>query len=290
MAIELITGVPGAGKTLLAVQRIKQEIEKNPDRLIYSDIDGLNFGDSVVSVSDDDDWRQYPDGSLVIYDEVHRRWPASGKSGMSNNDVINDLDQHRHRGFDFILLTQFPTKVHFEVRTNVGIHTHVARLSGFQAASLFTWQGWQGKPDDRQERQLADVKPFKYPKSLYQHYKSATIHTHKPKIPARLIGYAVMLCLIVSAFLWVYKSSDSQILSGSLVASAEAASGEALAPAAARLPNLERVPTFAGCIGSTYQCQCYLTDGSPVSLDLNSCLDRLNKPLPIMIGSSISEG
>ena len=128
----LITGVPGAGKTLRAVQLIRAAV--NEGRPVYSDIDGLAL-DGVEPAPDD--WRDTPEGSLVVYDECQHRWPSTGKPGAHPSEVVAAIDTHQHTGHDLMFVTQAPRKVHHSIRQLVGQHFHHNRVGGFQGAQVF---------------------------------------------------------------------------------------------------------------------------------------------------------
>lgn len=131
--MRLITGVPGAGKTLFAVSeilKVKKEndaLEKAGDkpRLIYTNIAGMEM--EGVYPLEDTDWRNYPDGFLIVYDEAHQIFRATGRPGFFGDPIITEMDMHRHRGFDLWFITQFPLKVHHEIRYMVDEHYHLLR-------------------------------------------------------------------------------------------------------------------------------------------------------------------
>lgn len=301
MAITLVTGVPGAGKTLFAINEIYKQVLKNNDpktpaeekRPIFSDIDGINFGEGEVYVVDrDHDWRQCPDGSLIVYDEAHKRWEATGQSGRSKDDTARDLDEHRHRGFDFIVISQYPTKIHFEVRTNVTRHVHVKRPAGVKAAQLFIWDSQQSNPDDFHAKQSADTEKFIYPKKLFQYYKSATIHTHKLRIPKKLIAFAVFAALPLSYAGYNLLTKDTFFTSG-LTPSKPQQAQERLAVAPASPPPVQPesvyiekvekpkvVQLLLGCIADATDCICYTDDGQVLYQSPQQCRATLDRPLP----------
>jgi len=53
------------------------------------------------------------------------------------------LSTHRHRGFDIYFLTQYPNKVHHNVRALIGSHTHMNRSMGLAAAGVLTWSAYR---------------------------------------------------------------------------------------------------------------------------------------------------
>lgn len=296
MAITLITGVPGAGKTLKAIELIHAQVQINNDpktdklkRPIYSDIDGLNFGGDVYTIDDKHDWRDCPDGSLVVYDEVHRRWPATGKTGRSEDITARELDTHRHRGFDFIIISQWPTKIHFEVRTNVTEHLHISRVAGAKYANVFKWDSAQGSPDDYHAKEKADTSSFPYPKKLFKFYKSATIHTHKFKIPKKLIFFAVLALIPALYVVKTLVSGETFFTQGftpstnSTIEKAPETLAFGASPSTIIIPIHK--PLLAGCVASRTFCHCYTDEGKIIDQDLATCLNTLERPLafPLVI-------
>lgn len=188
--IELITGVPGAGKTLYAIKRLMEY--KKDNRLIFSNIDGLKV-DGVQPLKKD--WRDTPEGSVIIMDEAQRIWPSSGKTGISEKEDIRALDTHRHTGHDFILITQAPTLIDVTVRKFVGRHIHIYRGGGLNLVSLRIKDEVMNVSDKRELRS-ATKETWKHEKKYYDLYKSASIHTVKKRIPKKIfIGIFVIILI-----------------------------------------------------------------------------------------------
>lgn len=92
-----ISAPPGTGKSLKCVQIIEESLRRSPNRLIFTNIIGLNMPGVLPIVSSANkpfDWRDLPDGSLVVYDEAHEH-PAFAKTDLLKNyqlpRFINDL-------------------------------------------------------------------------------------------------------------------------------------------------------------------------------------------------------
>lgn len=196
--IHLITGTPGSGKTLYAVSLIMAYHKQNQallekgeaPRQIYSDIDGLDI-DGVEPAPDD--WRDTPDGSIIFYDEIQQR--DAYKKAKGDNDIVNALQVHRHTGHDIYGITQFPILLHANFNAVVGLHWHLHRGWGLAAATVYQWAYCVTAPNTPSNKGLAENSfRFSYPKDLFQYYKSATVHTHKARIPKKflLIVFAVL--------------------------------------------------------------------------------------------------
>lgn len=171
----------------------------------YADINGLKV-DHVLKTPDD--WRTTPDGSIVYYDEAqqHERYRSGTQS--NKDEIVQKLQVHRHTGHDIWFITQSPRFLNAFVLDLVGEHYHLHRPYGAKLASVYYWRSCRKQPQSTASRELAENEfLFKYPKSLFNHYKSATSHSVKFKIPKKffIIG-AVAICLGI--FVWNMIFSD----------------------------------------------------------------------------------
>lgn len=198
--ITLITGTLGSGKTLYAVTKILEYVEQNKKlllegkepRIIYSDIDGLNI-DGVEPAPED--WRDTPDGSVIFYDEIQQR--EFFKKSRFDNDVCDALQIHRHTGHDIFGITQFPVLLHPNFRAVVGMHYHLHRGWGLSSATVFSWAYCVDAPNAPSNKKLAEhTFRFNYDKSVYKYYKSATVHTHKRRIPKNIFLILIVVLAV----------------------------------------------------------------------------------------------
>lgn len=154
-----------------------------PVRTIYADIKGLQVDNIRVSP---EDWRTTPQGSVIFYDEIQQR--ATYKAQRQTNDIIERLQVHRHKGYDIYGITQFPVLIHQNFRAVVGEHYHLHRGWGMPSATVYLWAYCVLDPNTRQKKAIAERDfRFNYPKRLYEVYKSATVHTHKLRIPKKAL-------------------------------------------------------------------------------------------------------
>lgn len=104
--IYLWTATPGTGKTCYVVKQLVDNWlndEKNKDRKIYANIEGLK----IEGISrPPDDFRKCEDGSIIIYDEAQDIIHYS--SEVRDDPVAREISKHRHRGFDIHFITQDP--------------------------------------------------------------------------------------------------------------------------------------------------------------------------------------
>jgi len=227
----LISGQPGNGKTLRAMSMALEFYEQNQQqvkegkaqpRRFFTNIAGATAEEGsdafpwMEKLPEHNDWTQLPDGSFVIYDEAHsdgntqglerygRLFPSTGKPGESDDPRIRAMSTHRHRGFDLVFVTQWPNKIHHQVRTLIGSHTHMNRSFGMQRAGVLTWSRVQSDPYDEKVRDKAEEEIWAYPKSLYSRYRSATLHTasHKFKVPKK-VWQALSVTIVLILGVWM---------------------------------------------------------------------------------------
>lgn len=187
--LTLITGGPGNGKTALVVSML-QEVR---DREIWvSGIPELQVPHRELDHPDK--WPEVvPDGAIIVIDEVQRLWRPRAP-GSKVPDHVAQLETHRHRGLDFIVLTQGPNLLDANVRALVGRHIHLRDL-GVLGRRWYEWPecadnvrtGWRSAPIKRR---------YKLPKAVFSRYKSASEH-HKPErafpVALAVAGAAVVL-------------------------------------------------------------------------------------------------
>ena len=218
--IVLVTGTPGSGKTLFVVSKILELQKQFPDRKIYADIDGLLI-DGVEQSPDD--WRTTPDNSIVIYDEAqqHERFRAGTQA--NKDEIVQKLQVHRHTGHDIWFITQSPRFLNAFVLDLVGEHYHLHRPYGAKLASVYYWRSVRKQPQSLASRELAENEfLFKYPKELFDVYKSATQHNVKLKIPKKLWLVVAAIVLILGFVLkMIYSDGSQKMINGSLGAATQ---------------------------------------------------------------------
>ena len=83
-----------SGKTLYCMQIIDKVSKKEPYRRIYTNIIGCNYP-GVISIQSTlekpFDWRDLPNGAILIYDECHEH-PAFSKEDLLKTFEIDDSE------------------------------------------------------------------------------------------------------------------------------------------------------------------------------------------------------
>lgn len=279
MPIACITGTPGAGKTLSALQELfkelgistagktpqelGEEVRNRASRPVYvCNVRGLKPG-IFEEIADPFGWEDLPDGSLILVDEA---WEYYGKHLRNSDDArVLNLAKHRHRGFDFIFTTQAPGQLAPFVRDLLGRHVHVTRKFGTQTTIRYEWPHVQDNPNSQTAKGQAIEQIWTYPKEIFDLYESATLHTVKRKIPRKIIMAALVGVLALGAIpaggyalyaaLWpeqaVEEASASPIEARSGASTEEAGEGRSDAPLTVdeyieqRTPRLELDPASA---------------------------------------------
>jgi len=192
--IIVISGVPGTGKTLFALDYV---LENFSDRSIYyNHIDGLKL--PWTEFEDAKKWFDLPEGSVIVIDEAHQVFEKTdGKSTPPRH--ISLLDEHRHHGYDIVLITQHPQDLNTYVRNRMGKFLLLERpVHQPEKCTVYEWPRYESHFHIPDVRQKASSYTFNYPKKLYDQYKSATLHTVKRELPKgikRLIATAALCAL-----------------------------------------------------------------------------------------------
>ena len=237
MPITCITGTPGAGKTLSALEelfkelgisvrgkspeQLRDELQQKQSRPVYvCNVRGLRPG-LFEEIADPFGWEDLPDGSLILVDEA---WEFFGKHLRNADDPrILNFAKHRHRGFDWIMTTQAPSQLSSFMRDLLGRHIHVTRKFGTETTYRYEWPHAQDNPNSQTAKGQAIEQLWQYPKEVFALYESATLHTVKRRIPKKIIIALIAACLsfvaIPGAFVMLWHS-----LGGDAVAADQAAS------------------------------------------------------------------
>lgn len=200
--IEILTGVPGSGKSLSNVVYLHNLMKRwlsvrafDKARPVFvHNIPGLALPHSKmptvayqpnpkVEPIQVPDWDLMPDHSLVFIDECAEMFPPRSSASAMPSHVLF-LTVHRKRGFDILFTTQNPKFVDHSLRALVGKHQHFRRLFGMNRSVVYEWDGCS----DTLAFGTAVKSYFSFPKDIYKLYKSADVHTKQSfKLPKWLL-------------------------------------------------------------------------------------------------------
>lgn len=224
MPIKLVTGTPGAGKTLLALEqvlkdggikdrssfaRIKEQIAegKQTRPIVVCGVEGLR-PDLFVEMDSPLDWEDYDDGTLFLVDEAWK-WLGVQVDKLNKDERFLKFAEHRHRGMDFIMTTQMPAQLHQHIRGLVNPHIHVTRKFGTKATVTYEWPHCVSNPNSKTAKSTSIEKLWSQPTPVYEMYQSATLHTIKRNIPFKVAAIPVVVIAVVGALggaVWAAKN------------------------------------------------------------------------------------
>ncbi len=202
--LNLYTGAPGAGKTLKMLADHLAAADGNRPIFVYG-VEGLVPSDKWTPLDDPKEWHKCPYGSLVLVDEAQAVFRPR-RPGDPIPEYVSAAETHRHLGIDLVMTTQYPMLIDAHLRRLVSNHQHLVNVWGLKGrSSVFEWSEAQDDPKDPRARKLARRFLFKYPKAVYDLYKSAQIHTKKPRIPMWFkFGIPVILLIFAAAAYYGY--------------------------------------------------------------------------------------
>lgn len=225
MAIDLVTGQPGHGKTAYAIDKAFQA-QKEGREVYAHGIKDFDYDKAKFKYLDDPTkWQELPDGAYILLDECYTSFP-NRNPGSKVPEHVEALARHRHRGFDFMLVCQQGLQLDPFIRGLVETHTHVRQTSVFKKKTkLKRWTQYQNNT----QGQCMDVEDWIRPTYVFDYYTSTTKITTKRSMPMwmrwLLIGFGILF-VIAAGMKWWFDSKIAQYSSeASPTASAAAAPG-----------------------------------------------------------------
>lgn len=211
------TGQPGHGKTLHAIDHAIDY--RNAGRLVYvCNVRGFKHDEArMLEMTPEEfcDWPNFlPDGAVCVVDEAyeHGMLPKR-RPGSTVPHHVEQLAKHRHRGLDFIFVSQSPDRQCDDfVQDLIERHVHVRRRFGLPYAHLRTFDRYEKNPEKVTPLVLKRVKLPKRPMGLYE---STVMDTSEKSIPWY---YPTAILLLVGVMLggWYTVSRVNKQLNGEL--------------------------------------------------------------------------
>lgn len=219
--ITLITATPGGGKTALAVDMIREAVEKGrpvfqlgiPElKLPYIPTPSVKDWTEMRVDPEDPDKNElpyftFPENALIVLDEAQRIFRVRAPSSKVP-DHVAAFETVRHTGVTFLLMTQNPTFLDTHIRKLVGRHIHL-RDVGLLGRWYYEWPEC-GEPERFQTAPIK--KKWALPKSSFGLYKSSSLHI-KRKYSVPPLMMVLGLCVVLALFLgWrVYGMISSKV-------------------------------------------------------------------------------
>lgn len=220
--INLIVGTPGSGKTQFMISKILEIIKENDKleeqglerRKIYSDIKELLIPEVDPAP---DDWRDTPDGSIIIYDEVQMRREYEYKGNQYSQDpMIKDLTIHRHTNKDLWLITQDSQRIEKGIHKLIDRMYFIKRPASKPAyTNVFEFDKWLSNPEpaanrNAKHKKYLDFYRFNFSDKYQSLYKSASDHSSiKFKLPKQLFVFLGIFIAVIAFVLIALMNTDT---------------------------------------------------------------------------------
>lgn len=200
MPITLVTGLPGSGKTLRTITKVKERAESEGRAVYYHGIPELKL--PWIPLDEPAKWFDVPDGSIVVIDECQGTFPLRGSSSAVPLKC-SKFETHRHYGLDIYLLTQDQGLLDAHVRKLCGPFIHLQRPLGHDRTNV--WEFPECCNPDSKASQEGGIKSiFLYPKKSFDYYKSSSVHTIKKRYPFKMIILPFLIFGVIALFWMVY--------------------------------------------------------------------------------------
>lgn len=140
MDLNLVTGQPGASKTLNTIKKVEKRRVEEGRPVYYANIDGLTL-DGWIKMDEPDvlhgnpdaitphSWFNVPEGAIIVIDECQDYFPPLNSS-KQQPDYIMRMAKFRHMGYSMYLVTQGPNLINRNIREWVQPHIHYRRIGG----------------------------------------------------------------------------------------------------------------------------------------------------------------
>jgi len=207
------TGQPGHGKTVLALEfaldmkakadKLNAEApDKHPYRELYvCNVRDFNAGKAgAVELTPDQVKRWHDDSgfdhAIILVDEAyeHGMFPKRGP-GSKVPEHVQQVAKHRHRGIDFVMICQSPTRQMDDfLHDLIEEHYHVRRRFGLPLANVKRWDRFERNPDKAEP--LTTTKR-RYPKHVFKLYTSTKYDTSEARVPWFYWALGILLVVLV---------------------------------------------------------------------------------------------
>lgn len=309
MSVTLITGLPGAGKTLYTVSAMLRTFVDQGRPLFVAGLEGLKLPfQPFPPVSEWTERRPIPDmpdatapffcfpeDSVLVFDECQSIFPTRSTNSRPP-EIVEAFATHRKTGIDCILITQRPKQMDTMLRGLVSEHRHLRRIWGLSRSVVYTWDQCSESMTNYRE---ATRKVWKFDRTAYPLYTSSSKHTKpisKPPLLAYLVPFLALGAVGVGYVGYTrmkektaaFQSQEvlPQSVPGAPGYQPGATSFEAWspfnympadatrpesAPAYAGLSEPVVAPVIAACVASASRCQCYTQQATRVDTPPDFC-------------------
>lgn len=219
MAITLVTGTPGAGKTLNTIEMVHKRAEQEARAVYYANIDGISFdgwhkmddieGADLTTAITPHSWYNAPDGSILLIDECQDFYPSMSSSAKQPEYIMR-FATHRHQGYDVYLITQGPNLINSKLKDWVTPHIHYRRIFGGNKTYRYTNEEVVNNIRDVNAIAKAAIKQrVKLNQKYFGTYHSASVHTKNTRVNKKLLAILAFGVLSIPLAMWYAYSAVS---------------------------------------------------------------------------------
>lgn len=210
--LTLITGLPGNGKTLYALQSVVAQAKREGREVWYHGINGLKpeLGWHVIETKVEKingreeavpQWWLCPAKSIIVIDEAQKAGFGVRPRGQVP-EWGQKLETHRHLGVDIVFITQDPSLIDSHDRKLIELHFHVMRTFGMQRAVVHEFR--PVRENVLKTRKGSIEHRWAYPKKVFDWYVSSEAHTHKARIPAKVWIFLALPIIVLALSWWAW--------------------------------------------------------------------------------------
>lgn len=189
------TGAPGHGKTLHAIEHALRF--RDEGRPVYvCNVNGFKYEEAHCHRMEPEDFRNWmdflPDGAVALVDEAYEHGMLPKRPpGSKVPPHVEQLAKHRHRGLDFIFVSQSPAKQIDEfIHDLIERQVHCRRFYGLPLVKLKKFDYLERNPVKAHANATQWVRLPKRPRGLYT---STVMDTSASRLPAHYVVFAIAL-------------------------------------------------------------------------------------------------
>lgn len=210
MDFVLVTGQPGAGKTLNTIKDVETRAKEEGRPVYYYGIPELTLDwhkmeepevletnpDAITPLT----WFNCPDGCIIVIDEAHRIFKPHDKLDAPH---IKWLSTYRHRGISMYFISQAPMLVTSAIRDWVQPHIHYRRLYGRQSVVKFVNEWTIDNIRSKKLSENAQITKIKLDPKWYGVYKSASQHNSNKRLNRKVLLALILPAIFLPASIWL---------------------------------------------------------------------------------------
>ena len=233
MDFVLVTGQPGAGKTLNTIKDVETRAKEESRPVYYYGIPELTLDwhrmEEPEALESNPDaitpytWYNCPDGAIIVIDEAHRIFKPHDKPDAPH---IKPLSTYRHRGYSMYFISQGPALVTSYIRDWVQPHIHYRRLYGRQKVLKYTNEWCIDAIRTKKISENAQIDKVLLDPKWYGVYKSSSQHNSNKRVNRKVLLALILPIFTLPFFVWLGISKISAMADdGSGGVAAEGADG-----------------------------------------------------------------